>query len=103
MSGAPVPIAPAVASLSQPSPSRIRVSGTPPASTSSISWPVVSSCTPGPPSLRCPRTYPWATMDDVTEHPRLVQTVLDTTDVRALAEFYRELLGLRYRPGDEPP
>jgi hypothetical protein len=29
--------------------------------------------------------------------------VLDTTDARALAEFYRELLGLRYRPGDEPP
>jgi catechol-2,3-dioxygenase len=35
--------------------------------------------------------------------PRLRQTVLDTTDARALAEFYRELLGLRYRPGDEPP
>lgn len=29
--------------------------------------------------------------------------VLDCTDARALAEFYRELLGLRYRPGDEPP
>ena len=37
------------------------------------------------------------------EHPTLVQTVLDTTDVRALAEFYRELLGYHYRPGDEPP
>ena len=36
-------------------------------------------------------------------HPRLLQTVLDTTDARALAEFYRELLGLAYRPGDEPP
>jgi catechol 2,3-dioxygenase-like lactoylglutathione lyase family enzyme len=24
-------------------------------------------------------------------------------DARALAEFYRELLGLTYRPGDEPP
>jgi catechol 2,3-dioxygenase-like lactoylglutathione lyase family enzyme len=34
---------------------------------------------------------------------RIVQTVLDTTDPRALAEFYRQLLGLRYRPGDEPP
>jgi catechol 2,3-dioxygenase-like lactoylglutathione lyase family enzyme len=33
----------------------------------------------------------------------LRQTVLDSTDVRTLAEFYRELLGLRYRPGDEPP
>ena len=39
----------------------------------------------------------------MTEYPRLLQTVLDTTDVRALAEFYRELLGLQYRPGDEPP
>ena len=35
--------------------------------------------------------------------PKLFQTVLDTTDARALAEFYRQLLGLRYRPGDEPP
>ncbi|WP_454051163.1 VOC family protein [Cellulomonas sp. Marseille-Q8402] len=35
--------------------------------------------------------------------PRVVQTVLDTTDPRGLAEFYRELLGLDYRPGDEPP
>ena len=35
--------------------------------------------------------------------PRLLQTVLDTTDARGLAEFYRQLLGLRYRPGDEPP
>src|SRR3954463_1508673 len=36
-------------------------------------------------------------------YPVLMHTVLDTTDVRGLAEFYRELLGLRYRPGDEPP
>jgi hypothetical protein len=35
--------------------------------------------------------------------PVLRQVVLDGTDVRALAEFYRELLGLRYRPGDQPP
>jgi hypothetical protein len=35
--------------------------------------------------------------------PRLVQVVLDGTDVRGLAEFYRRLLGWRYRPGDEPP
>lgn len=34
-------------------------------------------------------------------HPRLRQVVLDTVDVRGLAEFYRELLGLAYRPGDE--
>jgi catechol-2,3-dioxygenase len=38
--------------------------------------------------------------DDV---PILRQTVLDTTDARRLAEFYRQLLGLAYRPGDEPP
>ena len=35
--------------------------------------------------------------------PQLRQVVLDSTDARALAEFYRHLLGLRYRPGDEPP
>jgi catechol 2,3-dioxygenase-like lactoylglutathione lyase family enzyme len=41
--------------------------------------------------------------NDAAGHPRLLQTVLDTTDVRSLAEFYRQLLGLVYRPGDEPP
>jgi catechol 2,3-dioxygenase-like lactoylglutathione lyase family enzyme len=35
--------------------------------------------------------------------PQLRQVVLDCTDARALAEFYRQLLGFRYRPGDEPP
>ena len=35
--------------------------------------------------------------------PELMHTALDATDVRGLAEFYRELLGMRYRPGDEPP
>ncbi len=35
--------------------------------------------------------------------PTLLQVVLDTTDARALAEFYRQLLGYEYRPGDEPP
>jgi catechol 2,3-dioxygenase-like lactoylglutathione lyase family enzyme len=40
----------------------------------------------------------------VTESvPRLRQVVLDTTDPRTLAEFYRRLLGLVYRPGDEEP
>ncbi|WP_213450210.1 VOC family protein [Rhizomonospora bruguierae] len=34
--------------------------------------------------------------------PHLRQVVLDCTDARALAEFYRRLLGLAYRPGDEP-
>ena len=36
-------------------------------------------------------------------YPQLRQVVLDTTDARALAEFYRQLLGLQYRPGDDPP
>ncbi|MHA3835425.1 VOC family protein [Terrabacter sp. AAH1] len=36
-------------------------------------------------------------------YPRLMHTALDTEDARGLAEFYRELLGLHYRPGDEPP
>lgn len=35
--------------------------------------------------------------------PRLRSVVLDTTDARGLAEFYRQLLGCHYRPGDEPP
>lgn len=35
--------------------------------------------------------------------PRIAQVVLDTTDARALAEFYRGLFGLGYRTGDEPP
>ena len=35
--------------------------------------------------------------------PRLAQVVLDTTDVRAAAEFWRQLLGLAYRPGQERP
>jgi hypothetical protein len=35
--------------------------------------------------------------------PEIVQVVLDSTDVRALAEFYRQLLGLQYSPGGEPP
>lgn len=35
--------------------------------------------------------------------PVLRQVVLDTTDGRELAEFYRQLLGFEYRPGDEPP
>lgn len=33
----------------------------------------------------------------------LRQVVLDCTDARGLAEFYRQLLKFRYRPGDEPP
>jgi catechol 2,3-dioxygenase-like lactoylglutathione lyase family enzyme len=39
------------------------------------------------------------------DFPALQQVVLDSTDARLLAEFYRELLGYRYRyrGGDEPP
>jgi catechol 2,3-dioxygenase-like lactoylglutathione lyase family enzyme len=36
-------------------------------------------------------------------YPTLRQVVIDCEDARALAEFYRELLGYRYRAGDEPP
>jgi catechol 2,3-dioxygenase-like lactoylglutathione lyase family enzyme len=40
----------------------------------------------------------------VVSTPITLRTVvLDTTDARTLAEFYRELLGFSYRPGDEPP
>lgn len=35
--------------------------------------------------------------------PHLRAVVLDTTDARALGDFYRELLGFTYRSGDEPP
>ena len=34
---------------------------------------------------------------------KFTQVVLDGTAIRPLAEFYRELLGWCYRPGDEPP
>jgi len=37
------------------------------------------------------------------EFPHLLHTAIDSTDGRGLAEFYREFLGLQYRPGDEPP
>ncbi len=36
-------------------------------------------------------------------HPVLLHTAVDARDCRGLAEFYRALLGLHYRPGDEPP
>lgn len=35
--------------------------------------------------------------------PALGSVVLDTTDARNLAEFYRQLLGYEYRAGDERP
>src|SRR5690349_5700722 len=36
-------------------------------------------------------------------YPKLRSIVLDAPDARGLAEFYRHLFGLTYRPGDEPP
>ncbi|SDJ05122.1 Catechol 2,3-dioxygenase [Frankineae bacterium MT45] len=38
-----------------------------------------------------------------TDGLRLRQFVLDSTDARALAQFYRKLLGFPYRDGDERP
>ena len=42
-------------------------------------------------------------MDAVAGVPRFRSVVLDGVDARELAEFYRQLLGLAYEPGDEPP
>ena len=42
-------------------------------------------------------------VSDSPIRPQLRQVVLDTENARELAEFYRQLLGLSYRPGDEPP
>ncbi|QFG69274.1 VOC family protein [Ornithinimicrobium pratense] len=39
----------------------------------------------------------------MAEYPQLLHTVIDAADCRGLAEFYRRLLGLHYRDGDEPP
>ena len=36
-------------------------------------------------------------------HATLRQTVLDCREARPLADFYRDLLGYEYRPGDETP
>lgn len=40
---------------------------------------------------------------DGSPTPRLRQVVLDSTDVRRSAEFWRQLLGLVYREDAEPP
>ncbi|TNH29727.1 VOC family protein [Micromonospora orduensis] len=42
-------------------------------------------------------------MVDQESVPKLSAVVLDCTDARELAEFYRQLMGFVYRPGDEPP
>jgi catechol 2,3-dioxygenase-like lactoylglutathione lyase family enzyme len=39
----------------------------------------------------------------MTTFPVLRTVVLDATDARAVAEFWRQLLGFDYRPGDEVP
>lgn len=39
----------------------------------------------------------------MSDFPVLLHTVLDARDCRGLAEFYRQLLGLHYRDGDEAP
>jgi catechol 2,3-dioxygenase-like lactoylglutathione lyase family enzyme len=39
----------------------------------------------------------------VSSYPVLLHTAIDARDCRRLGEFYRQLLGLRYRDGDEPP
>lgn len=36
-------------------------------------------------------------------HPTLIGPVIDAVDVRGVGEFWRELMGWRYRKGDEPP
>lgn len=38
-----------------------------------------------------------------TTYPTVRQTVLDCVRPRPLADFYRDLLGYAYRPGDETP
>lgn len=42
----------------------------------------------------------WSVQDVV---PRLRQVVIDTPHARSSAEFWRQLLGLTYRPGHEQP
>lgn len=44
-----------------------------------------------------------AAADRRAGHPFVRQVALDCRHPRALAEFYRQLLGYSYRPGDEPP
>ena len=39
----------------------------------------------------------------MASRPVLLHTAIDARDCRGLAEFYRLLLGLHYRAGDEPP
>src|ERR1700691_2626359 len=50
-------------------------------------------------------TRSWFDCPMSTEHtfPALRGIAVDTTDARAAAEFYRQLLGFTYHAGSEPP
>ncbi len=39
----------------------------------------------------------------MVSYPVPLHTAIDARDCRGLAEFYRQLLGLHYRDGEEPP
>jgi len=39
----------------------------------------------------------------MSQFPVLLHTAIDARDCRQLGEFYRHLLGLRYREGEAPP
>lgn len=39
----------------------------------------------------------------MSSYPVLLHTAIDARDCRGLGEFYRQLLGLRYRDGEEAP
>lgn len=39
----------------------------------------------------------------MSQFPVLLHIAIDARDCRQLGEFYRQLLGLRYREGEEPP
>ena len=39
----------------------------------------------------------------MSDYPVLLHTAIDARDCRGLAEFYRQLLALHYRDGEEPP
>ena len=39
----------------------------------------------------------------MSRFPVLLHTAIDARDCRVVGEFYRHLLGLRYRQGEEPP
>lgn len=50
-----------------------------------------------------PEARPTPVEGPMQKYPVLMHTAIDALDCRGLAEFYREFLGLRYRPGDEAP